>query len=323
MLHDLARVLGLWRSRWGWLIAGAVAAVAAVLAGVALLAFAGRGVSEGLRTGTLAGVAAGSLILLRPLIFLRPGARYLERLVTHAATFRALADTRIWFFRRLAERLPGGLGLRRAGDLLGRLVSDVEALDGLYLRALVPAVAALAVVLASAAILGALDLALAAIVALPLALALLLPPLLAPGAARAAEQVAEAQGGLRAAAIDPLLGIEDILAANAEPRAAARLSAAAETLTAAQKRLARRSAWGGAAGTVLSQVALLGAVGYGLAGGPAAVGAAVVGLFLALAAAESLSALPRTGTGGCLKPRIRRRQWPSQPSRQQLPPAMR
>jgi ATP-binding cassette subfamily C protein CydC len=296
MLHDLTRVLGLWRPRWGWLTAGAIVAVLAALAGVALLAFAGRGVSEGLRTGTLAGVAAGSLILLRPLIFLRPGARYFERLVTHAATFRALADTRVWFFRRLAERLPGGLGLRGAGDLLGRLVTDVEALDGLYLRALVPVTAALAVVLAAAAILGTLDPALAAIVALPLALALLLPPLLAPGAARAAERVAEAQGGLRAAAIDPLLGIEDTLAANAEPRAAARLSAAAEVLTGAQKRLSRRSAWGGAAGTVLAQVALLGALAYGLSGGPAAVGVAVVGLFLALAASESLSALPRAGT---------------------------
>jgi ATP-binding cassette subfamily C protein CydC len=297
MLTDLTRVLGLWRSRWTWLIAGGAIAVLAALAGVALLAFAGRGVSEGLRTGMLAGAAAGSLVLLRPLIFLRPAAKYVERLVTHAATFRALADTRIWFFRRLAERLPGGLGLRRAGDLLGRLVSDVEALDGLYLRALVPAVAALSVVLGAALLLGALAPGLAAIVALPLACALLLPPILAPGAARAAEGVAEAQSGVRAAAIDPLLGIEDILAANAEPRASARLSAAAITLTGAQQRLARRSAWGGAAGTVLAQAALLGALGYGLAGGPGVIGATVIGLFLALAAAESLAALPRAGTG--------------------------
>jgi len=295
MRRDLARVLLLWRSRWGWLIAGALVAMAAALAGVALLAFAGRGVSEGLRTGVLAGAAAGSLVLLRPLIFLRPGGKYVERLLTHAATFRALADTRIWFFRRLAERLPGGLGLKRAGDLLGRLVSDVEALDGLYLRALVPACAALAVVLATAAILGVMAPALAAIVALPLAVALLLPPLLAPGAAQAAERVAEAQSGLRAAAVDPLLGLEDTLAANAEPRARTRLSTAAEALVAAQQRLARRSAWGGAAGSVLAQVALLGALAYGLAGGPAAVGAAVVGLFLALAASESLAALPRAG----------------------------
>ena len=77
---------------------------------------------------------AVAFLLLRPLIGLRPAARWAERMATHAATFRALADTRVWFFRRLAERLPAGIGLRPLGDLLGRLVADVEALDGLYLR---------------------------------------------------------------------------------------------------------------------------------------------------------------------------------------------
>ncbi|MDJ0387031.1 thiol reductant ABC exporter subunit CydC [Roseomonas sp. E05] len=296
MLRDLLRVLGLWRARSTWLVAGALVAMLAALAGVALLALAGRGVSEGLRHGALTGIAVGSLLLLRPLILVRPAARYFERLVTHAATFRALADTRIWFFRRLAERLPSGLGLRRAGDLLGRLVSDVEALDGLYLRALVPGAAALAVVLALAVLLGFAGPALAAVVALPLALALLLPPLLAPGAARAAAEVAEAQGRLRAAAVDPLLGLEDTLAANAEGRAAARLASAGEDLARTQESLARRAAWGGASGTVLTQAALLGALGYGLAGGPGAATGTVMGLFLALAAGEVLSGLPRAGT---------------------------
>ena len=61
-----------------------------------------------------------------------------ERLVTHAATFRALADLRVWFFRNLARGTAGGLGFRQAGDVLARLVGDIEALDGLYLRILVP-----------------------------------------------------------------------------------------------------------------------------------------------------------------------------------------
>ena len=59
--------------------------------------------------------------------------RYAERLVTHAATFRALADLRVWFFRNLARGTAGGLGFRQAGDVLARLVGDIEALDGLYL----------------------------------------------------------------------------------------------------------------------------------------------------------------------------------------------
>lgn len=298
MLRDLIRVLGLWRTRSPWLIGGGAIACLAALLGVALLALAGQGVAEGVTAGTLfAGgtAAAAAFLWLRPVVLLRPITRYLDRLATHAATFRALADTRVWFFRRLSERLPAGLGLRRAGDLLGRLVADVDALDGLYLRALVPGAAALAVVVAVAVVLGAVSPPLALLVALPLALALLLPPLLAPGAARAGQAVAEAQGALRSAVVDPLTGIEDTLAANAEGRAAARVAEAGGTLARAQRRLVRRGAWGGAAGSLLTQAALVGALGYGLAVGEGGAAAAVIGLFLAVAAAEALGAMPRAG----------------------------
>ena len=44
----------------------------------------------------------------------------------------------MWFFRNLARSTAGGLGFRQAGDVLARLVGDIEALDGLYLRILVP-----------------------------------------------------------------------------------------------------------------------------------------------------------------------------------------
>ena len=86
-------------------------------------------------------LAAGVLaapVALRALGAARVVLRYAERLVTHGATFRALADLRVWFFRDLAAAAAGGLGFRQAGDVLARLVSDIEALDGLYLRILVP-----------------------------------------------------------------------------------------------------------------------------------------------------------------------------------------
>ncbi len=294
MRSDLLRVLGLWRGRGAWLAAGLAIACASALSGVALLALAGRGVAEGVTAAALfAGGAA--LLWLRPIVVLRPVARYLERLVTHAATFRALADTRIWFFRRLAERLPAGLGFRRAGDLLGRLVSDIDALDRVYLGALVPGVAAAAVVLAVAIVLGAVSPALALLVTLPLLAALLLPPLLAPGAAAAGQGVAQAQGALRAAVVDPLTGIEDTLAAGAEPAAARRVATEGEALAGAQRALARRGAWGGAAGSLLTQAAMLGALAFGLASGEAGIAAAVLGLFLATAAAEALGLMPRAG----------------------------
>ncbi|MFC0410888.1 thiol reductant ABC exporter subunit CydC [Roseomonas elaeocarpi] len=302
MWRDLRRVLGLWRAHRTLLLLGGLVACLAALAGVALLALAGNGVALGLHHG-IAAAAVGSLFLLRPLILLRPVLRWSERMTTHAATFRALADTRVWFFRRLADRLPAGLGLRRAGDLLGRLVSDVEALDGLYLRALVPIAAAAVSVVAIAAILGWTSPALMAVVCLPLALALLLPPILAPVAARNAARVAEARGTLRAEAVEPLLGLEDVLSVNGEAAAAARLAEAGRQQARAERRASRASALGGAAGTVLTQLALLGALAWGVlawgtghAGDTAAQALlAVPALFLALAAAENLAAVPRAG----------------------------
>ena len=261
MLADLIRTLGLWRAQAGWLAAGIAVSAGSTLLGVALLALAGQGIAAALGGAALGGGLA--FLLLRPLVALRPAARWSERMVTHAATFRALADTRIWFFRRLADRLPGGIGLGRSGDLLGGWSPTSISLDGLYLRALVPVCSALAVVLAGAALLAGAPL-LAAIVALPLAVALLLPLLLAPGAARAAAQAAAAQGRLRAAAIDPLLGVEDVLAANGEQAAGATLAREAAALARAQRGLGWRAAWAGAAGTLLVQAALLGALAWGL-----------------------------------------------------------
>jgi ATP-binding cassette, subfamily C, bacterial CydC len=305
--RDLLRVLGLWRSRAGWLALGAATAACSALLGLSLLLLAGQGVAERVEASSASGgagiVAAASalgggaaLLLLRPMVLLRPAARWAERMVSHAATFRALADLRIWFFRRLAERMPAGVGGRSSGDLLGRLVADVEALDGLYLRAILPAVAALAAVLAAAFVLGAQP-ALAALACLPLLLALLLPFVLAPAAARGAGEAATAQGRLRAATVDPLLGLEDTLAANAEARAGAAVEREAAALDRGREAVARRSALGGAAGTLLVQAALLASIGWGLAAGGGALPLTVAAVFLLAAVAEPFGALPRAGAG--------------------------
>ncbi|WP_431284456.1 thiol reductant ABC exporter subunit CydC [Humitalea sp. 24SJ18S-53] len=297
MMGDLLRVLRLWRGRGPALAAALLVSVCSALLGLALLGMAGRAVAA--EVALAGGVALGSGILLlpwlRPVLIGRPAARWAERMATHGAAFRALADTRVWFFRRLSQRLPGGIGHGRAGDLLGRLVADVEALDGLYLRAIVPIAAGGAVVLATAVVLGAMSPLLAALVALPLAAALVLPPLLAPAAARAAATAADAEGRLRDAVVDPLSGLEDTLGTGAEARALARVAAAGDALAASQRALTGRNAAAGALGSLLAQGALLGALGFGLAGGQGALAGAVIGAFLALASAEPFAALPRAG----------------------------
>lgn len=292
MWADLKRVLQLWGTRRRALAWGLVIGMFSALAGVALLALAGKGVAAGAGGVGLVGVSA--LIWLRPVVLIRPLLRWWERMSSHAAAFQALADTRVWFFRRLAERMPAGIGLRGSGDLLGRVISDVEALDRLYLGGLMPAAAALAVVVAIALLLGAEPMLMLLLV-LPLGLALILPLVLAPAAARAAQKAADERGALRAAAVDPVAGLEDTLAANAEGRALARLEQADATLMAAQREVSMRSAAAGTAGTLLTQVAVLAALGWGLVTGSAGAAMAVLALFLAIAAAEALGLMPRAG----------------------------
>ena len=90
-MRPLARIMLLWRGQAGWLLAGLVVAVASVGAGVALLVLAAQEVSASApdRTGPvlLGGVALA--VLVRGLGVARVLLRYAERLVTHAAMFRA------------------------------------------------------------------------------------------------------------------------------------------------------------------------------------------------------------------------------------------
>ena len=134
--------------------------------------------------------------------------RYFERLATHSGTFRALAGLRIWFFKGLSRSSAGGLGFRRSGDLLSSLVSDVEALDGLYLRILVPLVGAALVIPAVGTATGRLSIGLGVVTAVLFAAAAFVLPILAAGRSmRAGAQLAQATSGLRVAALDALSGL--------------------------------------------------------------------------------------------------------------------
>src|SRR5262249_15814707 len=129
LMAALLRIASLWRGRLGWLLGGVAISLLALLCGVGLMIFTGA---------ALASLALFAPLIMRGLGVARVVSRYLERLLTHWAMFRALAGLRIWLFRRLAANSAGGLGFRQAGDVLSRLVNDVESLDGIYLRVLVP-----------------------------------------------------------------------------------------------------------------------------------------------------------------------------------------
>lgn len=160
-LDDLRFFLSMGDKWRGWLWGGAALSALSLLAGIGLLGLAGWF----LTASALAGIAAGGIgaitfNFLKPSAGIRASAmtralaRYAERLVTHEATFRILAQIRLWVFARAIPLSPGRLGAERAGSLLARVTSDVDALDNLYLRLVTPALAAGAGLLATLIVIG-------------------------------------------------------------------------------------------------------------------------------------------------------------------------
>ncbi len=91
----------------------------------------------------------------------RTAGRYFERLVSHDATFRVLQHLRIYTFSKLLPLSPAGLARYRQGELLNRVVADVDTLDHLYLRVISPLVGAFVVIMVVTIGLSFLDFTLA------------------------------------------------------------------------------------------------------------------------------------------------------------------
>jgi len=293
-MRALLPVLALWRGHAGWLLAGLAVSLLTVAAGVGLATAAGglalRPVSGGVATGLAALLLLPGMV--RGLGAARVVLRYAERMLTHAATFRVLAALRVWLFRGLALRSSGGLGFMRSGDALGRLVGDVEALDGLYSRIVVPGFAAVLLLPVLVGLLARADGGVAVLVGgLFLLSAVVLPWVAAQSTLEAGSGLAVASAGLRSAALDALDGMREIRAYGAEGRMLATIQAREAALFQAQSVVARRATWAQAAAFVCSQAALL-AVLLSPGTTPATM---VTGLFLTLAAFEIVGGMPRAG----------------------------
>ncbi|WP_436860063.1 thiol reductant ABC exporter subunit CydC [Staphylococcus caeli] len=70
--------------------------------------------------------------------FIRAIARYIERLLSHRATFTMLRDVRVQFFKKLVPVVPDVYRKFNSSDLIARMIGRVEALQNVYLRVYYP-----------------------------------------------------------------------------------------------------------------------------------------------------------------------------------------
>ncbi|WP_181160321.1 thiol reductant ABC exporter subunit CydD [Streptomyces solincola] len=222
--------------------------------------------------------------------------RYAERLMSHDAVLRLLAEMRVGVYRRLERIAPAGLRGRGRGDLLTRLVDDVDALQDYWLRWLLPAGTAVAVSTAAVAFTAWLVPAAGAALAAGLLLAGVAVPLLSGAVARRAEaRLAPARGVLAGRVVDLLRGCAELTVAGALRGRMDRARAADGDLT----RIAARQAAAGALGAGLSALVTGVTVAAAALAGVAAVhdgrlsGVALAVVVLTpLAAFEAVTGLP-------------------------------
>ena len=277
------------------LVLAVLAGAGACGAGVALLATSGFLLARASQHPNIVAISV-AVVMVRALSVGRGVLRYLERLFSHDVAFRVLADVRVAIYTKLERLAPAGLAAFRSGDMLARLVSDVDATQDLFIRGIAPPLtAALVGAGATTAVLLILAPAAGVLGAGLLAAGVLVPLTAAAAARRAARRAAPARGELGAALTDLLNGAAELHAFGAVEAGLDRARAADGELT----RLARRSATASGLGAGLSMAAagltLWGVLLLGVAatgdGSLGRVPLAVITL-TALAAFEAVTALP-------------------------------
>lgn len=205
-------LLGLLRPFWRGILLSTLLGFFTILSSVALMAASAWLISKcGLRP-SVADLGV-SIVSVRFFGITRGVMRYLERLVSHSTTFKLLAELRVAFYAAVEPLAPAGLTQYRSGDLLGRVLADIETLQDIYLRVIAPPLVALMVALATALLFASFDPLVALVLLMGMGISATAIPLIAYCTARGAGQARIAgRAALNANFLDTVQGLADATA---------------------------------------------------------------------------------------------------------------
>ncbi|MEV0808122.1 thiol reductant ABC exporter subunit CydC [Micromonospora sp. NPDC050200] len=275
-------VLRLARPYLGRLVGAGLLAAATEFAGLALMATATWLLMSAAGRPPLDRLTV-AIVAVRALAIGRGVFRYTERLAGHDAVLRMITDVRARVFATLADRR--GPAEQRSGDALSRLVSDVEAVQDLLLRVLVPGAAAALVSLLAVGGAALVSFPAAGVLAVGLLVAgVALPTLATALTRRAADEVAPLRGALATDAVDLTHGAADLAAFGATGYALRAATDRADRLARLERRLAATGFAVDAAGVLVAGLTAGGVV-------LAALRAGVDGVLVGVLAVGTLAAV--------------------------------
>ena len=256
-------VRNLWRAmraQRGELSGAIVLGFLASASAVALLAAAGWLIATAAGAPPVLTLTVAA-VMVRAFALGRAVFRYFERLAGHDAAFRGLVGLRVSVFTQLERLAPAGLTHFGRGDLLTRLIGDVDSAVDLPLRVVLPWSQSILVMLGTVAFLWWLMPGLAAVMVCSGILGLALVPLLiARVTARAEAQVAPQRAELASSLVTAFSAVADLNAFEASPRAVTQLSKIDAELTALSQKSAAGLALGGALITLIQGITVIGMI---------------------------------------------------------------
>lgn len=205
------RLLSFLRGSWGWVLLSILLGALTIGSSVALMGTSAWLISTAALHPSIA-VLEVAIVGVRFFGIARAVFRYLERLVSHNVTFRLLGRLRVWFYEKLEPLAPARLMEYRAGDLLARVISDVETLENFYVRVVAPPLTAILVAIGTAVFLAWIDARLALLlIGFFLLLGLVLPVLSQITSRRPGRRVITHRADLHTQLVDGIQGLADIL----------------------------------------------------------------------------------------------------------------
>ncbi|MEC6882467.1 heme ABC transporter ATP-binding protein/permease CydC [Photobacterium piscicola] len=243
-MRDLIPYLKLYRKHWFGLTLGMILGLLTLLSAISLLTLSGWFIAA-------SAVAGLTLISSQTFNYMVPGAgvrgfsmartagRWAERVVSHNATFKLLADLRLFFFRKLTPLIPGRHANLRDADLLNRLVADVDAMDHVYLRLVSPLIIGVLGIVIVTGFLAWFDPTIGfTLGGILLALMIILPIVFYRLGKRNGETLTHAKANYRIRLLDWIQGHAELLLFNAEERYRQQAEAEQDKLLDAQRKMA-------------------------------------------------------------------------------------
>jgi ATP-binding cassette, subfamily C, bacterial CydC len=215
-MRSLSPFISLFKRQIWWMLLGLSLSYITILSSIGLMSLSGWFISASAYASLSYAIASKFNFFLpaagvRFFSLMRILNRYGERVVTHDATFHALTEIRVWFYQHIEPLAPAHLIFYKSGDLLSRIINDIEALDNLYIRVIIPNVVAFLTIIFIAIFysLFSVNIALFTVV-IVIIVAFIIPFLIAKLAGKTTDHIARLSAELKSMIVEHIQGLAEL-----------------------------------------------------------------------------------------------------------------